>query len=133
MQSGIAASKAAFHMLLHSMPVQPVPTGIGECRSQEMSKSMNKQTNCGTNKQTNKHTHDASRGPDKAKKVYLVRVYIEIYTNVFMFMFIIMDTEKKGYLLSSGTKDMIKGENAVLAHRHPAPALLCTPSHQSVV
>ena len=100
-----------------------------------MSISMSKQTNCGTNKQTNKHTHDASRGPDKAKKVYLVRVYIEIYTNVFMFMFIIinMDTEKKGYLLSSGTKDMIKGENAVLAHRHPAPALLCTPSHQSVV
>jgi len=72
-----------------------------------------------------------SRGPDKAKKGYLLRV--SIYTFMLIFITINTDKAKKEYLLSSGTKDMIKGENAILTHRHPAPALLCTPSHQSVV
>lgn len=70
---------------------------------------MNKSKNDGVNegrKEDDMPTPDASRGPDKAKK---------------------------GYLFGSGTKNMIKGKHAILTHRYPGPALLCTPSYQSVV
>ncbi len=55
-----------------------------------------------------------------------------LYIFILIVSIINIDKEKKGYLFSSRAKDMIKGENAILTHRHPAPALLCTPSDQSV-
>lgn len=56
-----------------------------------------------------------------------------IYTQIAHTKFANFDKAEKGYLFSSRAKDMIKGENTILTHRHPAPALLCTPSYQSIV
>ena len=84
---------------------------------------MNKQTTEGTDK----HMMRAEVQSKQRRGTCLGSQYI------FIFVFMLYasrgpDKAKKEYLLSSGAKDMIKGEDTVPAHRHPAPALLCTPS-----